>query len=104
MVFQKTTFTPPHAQPGTPPKQALSAFRADDSERIWTGECGATIVIDGILTENHMLSFKKTLTRRDVEAVRAYLVSVANDSRNTPQPAAPAAGIAPQQPNMRLQR
>ncbi len=76
-----------------------------------------SIVIDGILTENGMLSFKKTLTTQDVEAVRAYLVSVANNNKSNPQPgaggrgpgggggrapAAPAGTAAPQQPNVGL--
>jgi mono/diheme cytochrome c family protein len=37
-----------------------------------------SIVIDGVLTENGMVSFKKALSLDDVEAVRAYMVDRAH--------------------------
>ena len=49
-----------------------------------------TVVIDGALTENGMLSFAKTLSAKDAEAIRAYLTTQANEVRN--QPAGPAFG------------
>lgn len=57
------------------------------------------IVIDGILQPNGMVSFSAFLTPEDAEAVRAYVVSLANDAKNNPPPApggaAPAAAPAP---------
>ena len=44
------------------------------------------IVIDGALTENGMMPFKKTLTPEDVEAVRAHIVRLANDYKANPRP------------------
>jgi alcohol dehydrogenase (cytochrome c)/quinohemoprotein ethanol dehydrogenase len=51
----------------TPMMQSAEVFKA--------------IVYDGALTENGMLSFKKTLTPEDVEAVRAHIVTLANEPR-----------------------
>ena len=42
------------------------------------------IVIDGVLTENGMLSFAKALTPQDAEAIRAHLTKLANDVKNAP--------------------
>jgi len=39
------------------------------------------IVIDGVLTDNGMLSFKKVLSAEDAEAIRAHLVKLANGPR-----------------------
>jgi quinohemoprotein ethanol dehydrogenase len=57
------------------------------------------IVYDGALTENGMLSFKKALTPQDVEAIRAHIVTLANDFKNNPRPAfGPPGGGAPRGP------
>jgi alcohol dehydrogenase (cytochrome c)/quinohemoprotein ethanol dehydrogenase len=48
------------------------------------------IVIDGVLQNNGMVSFKEALTVEDADAIRAYVVSLANDAKNAPPPAAPA--------------
>jgi hypothetical protein len=45
------------------------------------------VVIDGVLTENGMLSFKKVLTADDAEAIRAHLTRVANNLKANPPPA-----------------
>jgi hypothetical protein len=39
------------------------------------------IVIDGALTDNGMLSFKKVLSVEDAEAIRAHIVKLANSPR-----------------------
>lgn len=44
------------------------------------------VVYDGVLTDNGMLSFKKTLSPQDVEAIRAYVTALANDLKRHPQP------------------
>ena len=49
------------------------------------------VVLDGVLTENGMLSFAKALKPADVEAIRSHLTQLANDVRNAP-PAPPFAG------------
>jgi hypothetical protein len=85
----------------TPMMQSTEVFKA--------------VVYDGALTENGMLSFKKTLTPEDVEALRAHIVRLANDFKANPRPLgfgpgggarppAPAAGgtTAPEQPTQGL--
>jgi PQQ-dependent dehydrogenase (methanol/ethanol family) len=52
-----------------------------------SAEVFKAIVIDGALTENGMLSFRKALTPQDAEAIRAHLVSVANELKANPRPA-----------------
>ncbi|HVY81412.1 MAG TPA: hypothetical protein VG994_10560 [Steroidobacteraceae bacterium] len=47
------------------------------------------VVLDGVLTENGMLSFKKTLSPEDVEAIRAHLVRLAHDLQKHPEPPFP---------------
>ena len=42
------------------------------------------IVIDGALQNNGMVSFSEFLTPDDAEAVRAYVVSLANEAKNNP--------------------
>lgn len=49
------------------------------------------IVIDGILQANGMVSFREQLSVEDAEALRAYVVSLANEAKNEP----PAAGFGP---------
>jgi PQQ-dependent dehydrogenase (methanol/ethanol family) len=59
------------------------------------------IVIGGILQPNGMVSFSEFLTPDDANAVRAYVVSLANEAKNAPPAiggpggAAPAAAPAP---------
>src|SRR5690606_30008284 len=50
-------------------------------------EAFKAIVIDGVLTQNGMVSFRDALTPGDAEAIRAYVVKLANDAKNNPQPA-----------------
>lgn len=66
------------------------------------------IVIDGAMQANGMVSFKSVLTPQEAEAIRAYVVKLANDAKNAPppafgpgggpRPAAPAAPTTPSQP------
>ena len=42
------------------------------------------VVIDGVLTENGMLSFAKVLKPQDAESIRAWVTKLANDVRNSP--------------------
>jgi outer membrane protein assembly factor BamB/mono/diheme cytochrome c family protein len=44
-----------------------------------------SVVLGGALTENGMLSFKKTLSAKDVEAIRAHITKLANDLKKNPQ-------------------
>lgn len=44
------------------------------------------IVIDGIWQDNGMVSFKDQLSLDDAEAIRAYVVSLANEAKNNPPP------------------
>ena len=55
------------------------------------------VVLEGILTENGMLSFAKALSPPDAESIRAYLTKIANDVKNAaPQLARPGGlGQAP---------
>ncbi|HEU4624687.1 MAG TPA: PQQ-dependent dehydrogenase, methanol/ethanol family [Steroidobacteraceae bacterium] len=54
-----------------------------------SAESFRAVVLDGVLTENGMLSFKKTLSPQDVEAIRAHLVRLAHDLQKHPEPAFP---------------
>ena len=47
------------------------------------------IVIDGIWQDNGMVSFKQQLSLDDAEAIRAYVVSLANEAKNNPRPRFP---------------
>ena len=49
-------------------------------------------VIDGVLQDNGMVSFAKVLTPQDAESIRAYVVHVANESKNAPTQRAGFAG------------
>jgi PQQ-dependent dehydrogenase (methanol/ethanol family) len=53
---------------------------------LWSSEAFKSIVIDGVLQDNGMVSFRKVLTPEDAEAIRAYVVHVANQAKNAPQP------------------
>jgi quinohemoprotein ethanol dehydrogenase len=59
-------------------------------------EAFKAIVIDGALEQNGMVSFRKVLKPDDAEAIRAYVVHLANDLKKNPPPAfgfgAPGAG------------
>jgi quinohemoprotein ethanol dehydrogenase len=56
------------------------------------------IVIDGVLTQNGMVSFARGISVADAEAVRAYVVSQAIDAKNAPPPGAPVPAAAPAAP------
>jgi alcohol dehydrogenase (cytochrome c)/quinohemoprotein ethanol dehydrogenase len=52
-----------------------------------SAELFKAIVIDGILQNNGMVSFRDQLSTDDAEAIRAYVVSLANDLKDNPPPA-----------------
>ena len=54
------------------------------------------IVIDGVLQNNGMVSFRESLTPEDAEAIRAYVVTLAIAAKNAPP--APAFGGGPPPP------
>ncbi len=57
------------------------------------------IVVDGALPRNGMMSFKKSLSTEDVEAIRSYLTFRANDlKKNPPRGFGPPGGAPPPQP------
>jgi mono/diheme cytochrome c family protein len=49
---------------------------------LWGAEAFKAIVIDGALQSNGMVSFRKMLTPQDAEAIRAYVVHLANQAKN----------------------
>jgi quinohemoprotein ethanol dehydrogenase len=55
-------------------------------------EAFKAIVIDGVLEQNGMVSFRKVLKPDDAEAIRAYVVSIANDLKKNPPPPLPPGG------------
>src|SRR6185295_5196468 len=57
-----------------------------------------SIVIDGALTQNGMVSFAQALQADEPEAIRAYLVSKAIEAKNAPPPRAPGEPPPPSQP------
>ncbi len=59
-----------------------------------TPEAFKTIVLDGALSKNGMVSFAKAIKPEDVEAIRAYLVAKATDAKSHEQAATPAAAAA----------
>ncbi len=72
---------------------------------LWSPDAFKAIVIDGALQQNGMVSFKKDLTPEDAEAIRAYVVTLANQAKNAPPPPAfggpggpGGAGAPPPQP------
>ncbi len=75
---------------------------------LWTADGFKAIVIDGALQDNGMVSFRKVLTPDDAEAIRAYVVHLANEAKKAPPqrgfgfprggPGAGAAGGAPPGP------
>src|SRR5690606_27298786 len=44
------------------------------------------IVLDGILRNNGMVSFRDQLSEADAEAIRAYVVALANEAKDNPAP------------------
>ncbi len=62
---------------------------------LWSPEAFKAIVIDGALQNNGMVSFRKVLQPNDAEAIRAYLVHVANQAKNAPPMPGFAAGQEP---------
>ena len=53
---------------------------------LWAADAFKAIVIDGALQPDGMVSFRKVLTLQDAEAIRAYIVHVANQAKNAPPP------------------
>jgi len=51
---------------------------------LWSGAAFKAIVIDGVLQNNGMVSFRKVLTPEDAEAIRAYVVHSANQAKSAP--------------------
>jgi len=51
---------------------------------LWAADAFKAIVIDGGLQDNGMVSFKKDLTLEDAEAIRAYVVHLANQLKSNP--------------------
>lgn len=68
---------------------------------IQSAEAFKAIVIDGVLTQNGMVSFAKAIKPEDAEAVRAYVVSRAIEAKKAlpPPSAAPAAPAVPAGPH-----
>ncbi|HUK01058.1 MAG TPA: PQQ-dependent dehydrogenase, methanol/ethanol family [Steroidobacteraceae bacterium] len=58
---------------------------------LWAADAFKAIVIDGGLQVNGMVSFRKVLTVQDAEAIRAYVVHVANQAKSSP----PTLGFGP---------
>jgi mono/diheme cytochrome c family protein len=50
-------------------------------------ELFSAIVIDGILQQNGMVSFRDSLTPEQADSIRAYVVTLANDLKENPPPA-----------------
>jgi alcohol dehydrogenase (cytochrome c)/quinohemoprotein ethanol dehydrogenase len=53
---------------------------------LWSSDAFKAVVIDGALQANGMVSFQKVLTPEDAEAIRAYVVHIANDLKKNPPP------------------
>jgi quinohemoprotein ethanol dehydrogenase len=51
---------------------------------LWTSAAFKVIVIDGVLQNDGMVSFRKMLTPQDAEAIRAYVVHLANEAKKEP--------------------
>ncbi len=51
---------------------------------LWSAAAFKAIVIDGVRQANGMVSFRTTLTPHDAEAIRAYVVSLANEAKSAP--------------------
>ena len=68
---------------------------------IQSADAFKTIVIDGALTQNGMVSFAKAIKPEDAEAVRAWVVAKAHEAKKAQaaKAAAPAAKAAPKGPH-----
>jgi quinohemoprotein ethanol dehydrogenase len=69
------------------------------SGTLGSAEAFRTIVLDGALKQNGMVSFAQALSPGDAEAVRAYLVSRAVEAKASAPPAPPPVPVAPTQPH-----
>src|SRR5690606_11907612 len=56
------------------------------------------IVLDGILRNNGMVSFREQLSEADAEAIRAYVVALANEAKDNPAPGFGAGAPPPPPP------
>jgi quinohemoprotein ethanol dehydrogenase len=65
------------------------------SAALGSAEVFNSIVVDGALTANGMVSFKSALTQDQVDSIRAYMVSRAIELKRNPQP---NAGVTSAQP------
>jgi quinohemoprotein ethanol dehydrogenase len=65
---------------------------------LWAADAFKAIVIDGALQADGMVSFRKMITTQDAEAIRAYIVHVANEAKNAPAFGPPVAPPAPGAP------
>jgi quinohemoprotein ethanol dehydrogenase len=54
--------------------------------QLWSADAFNAIVIGGALQANGMVSFRKMLTPHDANAIRAYVVSLANVAKKEPPP------------------
>jgi alcohol dehydrogenase (cytochrome c)/quinohemoprotein ethanol dehydrogenase len=62
---------------------------------LWSTEGFKAIVIGGVLEADGMVSFKKVLKPQDAEAIRAYVVHLANDAKNAPAMGFPGGAFGP---------
>ena len=62
---------------------------------LWATDAFKAIVIDGALQADGMVSFRKMLTPQDAEAIRAYVVHIANEAKSAPPGNGVAGGGAP---------
>jgi len=53
---------------------------------LWSADAFKAIVIDGALQADGMVSFRKVLSPQSAEAIRAYVVRLANQAKNAPPP------------------
>jgi quinohemoprotein ethanol dehydrogenase len=59
---------------------------------LWSPDAFKAIVIDGVLEQNGMVSFRKMLKPEDAESIRAYVTKLAHQAKNAPPPAAGGRG------------
>jgi quinohemoprotein ethanol dehydrogenase len=62
---------------------------------LWSAEGFKSIVIDGAMQGNGMVSFRKVLSPQDAEAIRAYVVRLAHQAKNAPPAFGPGGGPGP---------
>jgi quinohemoprotein ethanol dehydrogenase len=51
---------------------------------LWSPDAFKAIVIDGVLEQNGMVSFRKSMNAEDAEAIRAYVTKLAHQAKNAP--------------------